>query len=175
MTDISNSTSDKVVTTNYLQMLSAQELQAKAPVADFVIQECLVKQFHYNKFMYQFVGQHWQWFDKLSWSDSQWQDYAENDNLRIFIGYFQGSPAGYYELQQQTDGDVEIKYFGLGKAFIGKGLGGYILSHAIATAWQWQGTKRVWVHTCSLDHPSALANYKARGLQQYKVEIETLA
>ncbi|MDN4500966.1 GNAT family N-acetyltransferase [Alteromonadaceae bacterium BrNp21-10] len=158
------------ITTYYLEMNSPNELKPKLPVIDFKVMECMLKQFHYNKFMYQFVGEHWQWHDKLSWSDEQWQNYAESDQLRIFIGYYQGSPAGYYELQQQANGNVEIMYFGLGKTFIGKGLGGYLLTHAINSAWQWQDTQRVWVHTCSLDHPSALANYQARGFQVYKTE-----
>ena len=68
--------------------------------------------------------------------------------------------------------DVEIAYFGLAPRFIGKGFGGYLLSHAIKSAWAWEGTRRVWVHTCTLDHPTALQNYKARGLEVYKVGTE---
>ena len=98
--------------------------------------------------------------------------FAENENLRTWVGYYKGSPAGYYELQQQDGGDVEIAYFGLAPRFIGKGFGGYLLSHAIKSAWNWEGTRRVWVHTCTLDHPTALQNYKARGLEVYKVETE---
>jgi len=102
----------------------------------------------------------------------QWKEFAENENLRTWVAYYKGSPAGYYELQQQDDGDVEIAYFGLAPKFIGKGFGGYLLSQAIESAWDWKGTKRVWVHTCTLDHPSALQNYKARGLEVYRVETE---
>jgi len=51
------------------------------------------------------------------------------------------------------------------------GFGGYLLTHAIRSAWD-SGATRVWVHTCTLDHPSALANYVARGMKVYRTETE---
>ena len=65
--------------------------------------------------------------------------------------------------------EIEIAYFGLLPEFIGRGLGGVLLTSAIETAWAWTPTpSRVWVHTCNRDHPSALANYQARGFEIYK-------
>ena len=158
------------VTTKYLEMKSASSLKDKKESKGLQIVESEIKQFQFNRFLYQLVGKAWQWTDKLSWSDEQWKAYAENDNLRTWAAYLRGSPAGYYELQQQDGGDLEIAYFGLAPKFIGQGFGGYLLSQAIKSAWEWRGTKRVWVHTCSLDHPSALQNYKARGMEVYRVE-----
>ena len=51
--------------------------------------------------------------------------------------------------------------------FIGQGLGKYLLSQAIAKAWELQ-PQRIWLHTCSLDHPHALGNYLKRGFQIFK-------
>ena len=160
----------KAVTTYYLEMKSESALKEKKQSNGLQIRECEIKQFQFNRFLYQLVGENWQWIDRLSWTDEQWKAYAENDNLRLWVAYHKGSPAGYYELQQQNGGDVEIAYFGLAPKFIGQGFGGYLLSQAIKSAWNWKGTKRVWVHTCTLDHPSALENYKARGLEVYRVE-----
>jgi RimJ/RimL family protein N-acetyltransferase len=160
------------VTTHYLEMQSPARLQAKPTPDGLDIVECEIKQFQFNRFLYQLVGANWQWFDKLSWTDEQWRGFAENDNLRTWVAYYQGAPAGYYELQQQEKGDVEIAYFGLAPKFIGRGFGGCLLSSAIQSAWNWPGTKRVYVHTCTLDHPRALNNYKARGLAVYRIETE---
>ena len=99
-------------------------------------------------------------------------DYAERPALRTWMARSEGSPAGYYELERQDDGEVEIKYFGLAPAFIGRGFGGFLLGQALRSAWDWEGTRRVWVHTCSLDHPSALANYQARGMAIYDTEVD---
>jgi len=74
-------------------------------------------------------------------------------------------------LQRGDDGAVEIIYFGLLPAFVGRGLGGALLSSAIEEAWR-VNPLRVWVHTCSLDHPAALANYQARGMKIYKTETQ---
>ena len=156
------------ITTYYLEMTSPNALKRKKEPKAFNIAECKIKQFQYNRFFYQLVGQNWAWTDKNNWTDEQWRAYSESDQLRTWAAYHQGSPAGYYELQKQTDGNVEIAYFGLAPLFIGKGFGGYLLTHAIQSAWNWEGTKRVWVHTCTLDHPGALKNYEARGLKIYK-------
>ncbi|MCU0858350.1 MAG: GNAT family N-acetyltransferase [Pontiellaceae bacterium] len=160
----------QAVTTFYLEMLTPDELRFKECAEPaFWVRECEVKQFRYNRFLYSLVGNDWQWFDKLSWTDDDWQKYVEAENLRTWVGYMGGSLAGYYELQKQENGNVEIAYFGLAKPFIAKGLGGHLLSHAIRSAWEW-GAERVWVHTCTLDHPHALENYQARGMKIYKEE-----
>lgn len=158
------------VTTYYLEMKSAASLKAKEASNGLTVVECEIKQFQFNRFLYQLVGEDYQWIDKHSWSDEQWKNFAEDDRLRTWLALYRGAPAGYYELQQQDGGNVEIAYFGLAPKFIGKRFGGYLLSHAIQSAWAWKGSRRVWVHTCSLDHPSALRNYKARGMTVYRVE-----
>ena len=77
--------------------------------------------------------------------------------------------AGYFELARQPDGSVEIAYFGLIPLYIGRGLGGAMLTKAASEAWS-VGANRVWLHTCTLDSPRALPNYKARGFSEFRVE-----
>ncbi len=86
------------------------------------------------------------------------------------MAYVDGTPAGYAELEAQPGGDVEIKYFGLLPAFIGLGLGGALLTDIIRRALALDGARRVWLHTCDLDHPGALANYQRRGFRIFKIE-----
>jgi GNAT superfamily N-acetyltransferase len=155
-----------------LESQSPAELKPASDPGNIEIHEARVKQFQFNRFLYQLVGESWAWNDKLSWSDQQWRQYAEADDLRTWVAWCEGSPAGYFELQMQAGGAVEICYFGLAEKFIGRRLGGYLLTETIRKAWDW-GASRVWVHTCSLDHPNALANYQARGLSIYKTEVET--
>lgn len=160
----------------HLEMRSPEQLNAKSlshPNAQLM--EARVKQGELNRFLYQLIGQHWQWFDKNSWTLEQWRNHAERDEVRTWLLLVDGSPAGYYELERQPGNQVEILYFGLAKPFIGLKLGGALLSEAIRSAWAWQDDagrlpERVWVHTCSDDHPSALANYQARGFELFKTE-----
>lgn len=137
--------------------------------------EAEIDNFKLNRFLYQYVGEPWGWVDKLSLSDEQWREYVETPNLRTWVAYYKGSIAGYFELSMSDKADVEIAYFGLAENFIGKGFGGYLLSQAIQQAWNMENVKRVWVHTCTLDHPSALKNYQARGFKIYKQESSTMS
>ena len=160
------------VTTYYLEMLALSSLKNKDDSRGLAVTECEIRQCQFNKFLYQFIGEQWLWEDKLSWSDKAWKEYVESENLRTWVAYYSGAIAGYFELLKK-DNDVEIIYFGLAESFIGKGFGGYLLSKAIMSAWEWSGTSRVWVHTCSLDHPSALQNYISRGMKIYKEETSS--
>ncbi|MFK8050805.1 MAG: GNAT family N-acetyltransferase [Halioglobus sp.] len=156
------------VTVYYLEMTTPPDSADTVKPDSFDVFEAEVKQYQVNRFLYQFIGEEWSWFDKLSWSKEQWRSYSEVESLRTWVAYSQGSIAGYYELSRESEDSVEIAYFGLSPAFIGKGFGSYFLSHAIDNAWGWEGTRRVSVNTCTLDHASALPNYISRGFQIYK-------
>lgn len=158
------------VTTWYLEMQSRDAMRPKR-VDDprLRILEATTPQWEFNRFLYHAVGRDWSWNDKRTWSDEQWKTYVGSPQLRTFVAYVGGSPAGYFELQHHEDGGIEIVYFGLLPSFIGRGLGAHLLTVALEEAWQ-MAPSRVWVHTCSLDHPGALKNYQARGMVLYRTE-----
>ncbi len=158
--------------TYYLEMTDPKALKAK-PVPDVLrVVESEVPEYRFNRFLYELVGSQWQWGDLDQCSDAQWRARVEDNALRTWVAYYRGSVAGYYELHRPDGINTEILYFGLAPGLIGKGFGGPMLSHAIQSAWSWGGTRRVWVHTCTLDHPAALANYQARGMTLYRQEDE---
>ncbi|MEM7283849.1 MAG: GNAT family N-acetyltransferase [Pseudomonadota bacterium] len=160
------------IITYYLEMKSPAGLVAKPPVTDLQVNEVRIDSFPLNKFLYEYVGKPWGWVDKLVWTDEQWRQWVEQPGLRTWVAYHLGAPAGYFELHKPSSEQVEIAYFGLARNFIGLGFGGYLLSSAIQNAWEWGNVRRVWVHTCTLDHPGALKNYQARGFEIYKTETE---
>ena len=159
------------VTTFFLEMKSVHELNSKPLPEILSVVECEEPQYQLNRFLYQLVGADWEWGDRDSWVDDQWRALVESDCHRTWVAYYRGSIAGYYELYRPDGVNTEILYFGLAPGAIGKGFGGPLLSHAIKSAWDWSGTQRVWVHTCTLDHPNALANYLARGFEMYREEV----
>lgn len=122
-----------------------------------------------NRRFYRTVGADWTWTDRIAWSAEQWQSYAVQPGLDTYVARVEGTEIGYFELDRQPQGQTEIAYFGLLPTAIGRGLGSLLLCRAIEQAWQDHAT-RIWVHTCTLDHPHALANYRARGMQLYKQE-----
>ena len=124
----------------------------------------------FSRFLYTTVGYPWTWQDRLGWSYERWRNHLDRMELQTWVAYLQGTPAGYFELELDAKQSVEIAYFGLLPGFIGKGIGGHLLTDAIDRAFD-LGSDPVWVHTCTLDHPQALANYLARGFEIYK-EVE---
>jgi len=119
--------------------------------------------------LYADVGREYHWVDRLAWTDDEVAHYLGDPALELWILRERGEPAGYFELRQHTDGGVEIAYFGLLPHAIGRGLGKFLLTRAAERAWD-LGATRVWLHTSSLDHSSALSNYLARGFSIWKQE-----
>ncbi len=158
------------VTTWYLEMTDPGQLKFSPPRDyDCRIEPVSIACPEFSRFLYTAVGGNWYWLDRLTWNYEQWMTYLDRPELQTWVAYVAGNPAGYVELEAQSEGNVEIAYFGLLPQFIGKRLGGHLLSVGVERAWQ-VGAKRVWVHTCSLDGAYALANYQARGFQLYHTE-----
>jgi GNAT superfamily N-acetyltransferase len=161
---------NQLVTTTHLEMRKRSELRAAGPAKhpiDLVRAEIACPEL--NRFLYAAVGARWGWYTRLPWDYGRWLAYLDRPDLETWVGYVSGTPAGYYELERQSDGDVELAYFGLMPRFVGMGLGGALLTAAVDRAWD-MGAARVWVHTCDLDHPRALPNYQARGFRIFRVE-----
>ena len=158
------------ITTYHLEMTDPGALRPKLkPIQGLTIEQVQRPSPEYNRFLYTAVGGDWYWTDRLPWTYQQWHELVDRPEFQTWVAYVSGSPAGYFALEGQSDGNVEITSFGLLPANIGRGLGGHLLTVAIEKAWQ-LGSSRVWLHTCSLDHPGALANYCARGFQVIREE-----
>jgi GNAT superfamily N-acetyltransferase len=149
------------VTTWYLDYQGAAVVLPEWP-AGVALTEAKIASPDLSQFLFCAVGTHWHWFSRLSWTYQQWLDYLTAGNVRTWVLYQEGTPAGFVELRKHEDNSVELKFFGLLPAFIGRGLGTRLAQAAIALAQQWQAS-RVWVHTCSEDHPSALKTYQQAG------------
>jgi len=145
----------------YLEMLSNNEFKPTKLPTDVKVVKQKIASASLSRYFYIKVGEKWHWTDRLKWSIEDWSEWVNSDSTSTWILLVKDTPAGYFELSTQAN-DVEIAYFGLLPIFIGKGLGGGFLSTAIEKAWE-LNKKRIWVHTCSLDHPNALKNYKDRG------------
>ena len=163
------------VTKTYLEMRSPDELRpADTPEPTPAIERvehCSPELF---RFLYAEVGRAFQWTDRLRWSDETILRYLADPGVTLWLMSWEAEPAGYFELRQHEDGSVEIAYFGLLPNFIGRGWGKYLLTRAVDTAWSLD-PKRVWLHTCTLDHPAALPNYLKRGFRRVREEVYTVS
>ncbi len=151
----------------YLEMLDPSQLHpSRQTVLD--VREAEIPLPELNRFLYTAVGTPWGWVHRLSWTYRDWQEYLQREELRTWVGYVRGTPAGYFELERQG-ADVEIRSFGLLPPFMGRGMGGDLLTRAVGYAWSWHAS-RVWLHTCTLDSPAGLRNYLARGFRVYRTQ-----
>jgi GNAT superfamily N-acetyltransferase len=157
---------------NYLEINSIQDLnKVIEPEGDYSLDLLDPINFQLNKFFYKNIGKKHKWIDRLVWTETQWIDYVSNKNVKTYIFKFKEDLAGFFELILHSEKkEVEIAYFGLLEEFQNKKLGSYLLSQAIQKSFK-ENIKRVWVHTCSLDHKNALNNYIARGMKIFKTEI----
>lgn len=123
--------------------------------------------------LYRSVGGRWQWTDRLLWSGAELEAYLASPNMHLWLLRAGDAVAGYFELQTHVDGHAEIMYFGLVPEFIGRGLGGWMLTRACEESFA-LGASRVILNTCTLDAPQALPNYIARGFRIVREERYTV-
>ena len=163
-----------VVTRTYLEMTSADDLPpvtvpSPAPSVERMA-NCSPELFRH---LYAEVGRAFRWTDRLAWRDAQVQQHLADPQVSIWLLSSDDKPAGYYELREHDDRSVEVAYFGLLPEFIGRGWGKYLLTRAVEAAWA-LNPSRVWLHTCTLDHPAALPNYLKRGFRPVREEVYTV-
>ena len=160
--------------TTYLEMTCREDFApAFVRARDIEIVNMEMPDLGFYKFLYQSVGEEWAWRDRLQMSSAELRGILASPDTQVHVMYASGSPAGYVELYRHADGSVEIAYFGLRRDYMGRGLGKHLLSYGVDRAWE-MGTRRVWLHTCNLDGPHALANYRKRGFRIYDVVEEPM-
>ena len=161
----------KKIERNYLEIYSLSELkECNSFSNEYLVKLVDPQDYQLNRFFYRNIGKKHRWIDRLTWTDDQWIKYTSDEKVKTFILKKKKDLAGYFELIFHKDkNEIEIAYLGLLEEYQNKRLGSYILSSALKNAFL-NNPKRVWVHTCSLDHKNALANYIARGMKIFKKE-----
>ena len=165
----------KSVERNYLEISSLDQLNAsEKKFQDFLIELLEPDNFQLNKFFYKNIGKNHHWVDRLVWSDQQWIKYVSDKKVKTYILKNNNDLAGFFEIILHSDkNEVEIAYLGLLEEYHNKNLGSFLLTTAIKKSFL-EKPRRVWVHTCTLDHKNALKNYIARGMKIFKTETITI-
>ena len=156
---------------NYLEIRSINELvEENKPNENVILEKIDPPDFQLNKFFYKEIGKNHRWIDRLSWNDKKWISYINNSSVVTYILKNKEDLVGYFEQNFNNEKlECEIAYFGILEEYFGKKLGGYLLSEAIKKSFN-KNMKRVWVHTCSLDHKHALNNYISRGMKIFQTD-----
>jgi GNAT superfamily N-acetyltransferase len=161
------------VTRTYLELPEANDFRsAFGDFQDVVVERVANPTSTLYRRCYQTVGRNFHWRDRWDWTDAEIRAHLAQPGIELHTATRAGALVGWYELRGvPEDRSVEIAYFGLFPDAIGRGLGKHLLSCAVRDAWASSPPPaRVWLHTCTLDHPAALPNYMARGFRPYKTE-----
>ena len=155
----------------YLEMTAPVPATRPWPEGDFRIERLVRPSVRFYRYLYDAVGADWLWLEPKFAPDGVLEAELHDPRVEVHLLTDGGVPAGYGELDRRRAGEVKIEYFGLVPEAIGRGLGRWFLEQITARAWR-SAPLRVWVHTCDLDHPRALANYEACGFRIYDRRTE---
>ena len=127
----------------------------------------------YYRYLYGAVGSEYHWVDRNLLSEDQLAAVINVDGVDVFVAYCAGNPAGYFEIDSRDKAKCWLAYFGLLPEFHGLGIGKWLLSEAVRTAWA--GTpETLHVETCTLDAPHALGLYQKMGFKPYERRNKTM-
>lgn len=119
------------------------------------------------------VGAPWLWFSRLVMPDPQLRAILDDPLVEVYAMIDRsGVELGLLELDFRKHGECELSYLAIVPELAGKGHGGWLIAHALGLGWR-RGIARMWVHTCTLDHPRALGFYIRHGFMPFERSIET--
>ncbi|HVJ55054.1 MAG TPA: GNAT family N-acetyltransferase [Aliidongia sp.] len=121
--------------------------------------------------LYRRVGQDWLWFSRLRLGDAALAAIIEDPAVEIYALTVDGVAEGLVELDYREPGECELAFFGVTAPMISTAAGRWLMNHAVERAWS-RPIRRFWVHTCTLDHPKALAFYVRSGFVPFRQQVE---
>ena len=155
----------------YLEMRTRPALAPTPTKSGYVIRQVTNADLDWYRGLYREIGEPWLWFSRLRMSDGELRAILYDPAVDVFALSYAGADQGLLEFDRRGFPDIELSFFGVTPALIGKGAGRALLAHCLPLAWEHR-PQRVWLHTCTSDHPGALAFYIKAGFVPYKRAIE---
>lgn len=139
--------------------------------SEFVIRHVDRPDREWYRRLFREVGEPWLWFSRLRLPDDELSAILNDPATDVFALCYEGIDQGLLEFDRRSFPDIEVVFFGVMAGLIGKGAGRTLLTHGLRSEWE-QHPRRIWLHTCTSDHPSALPFYQKFGFTPYKRAIE---
>jgi GNAT superfamily N-acetyltransferase len=137
----------------------------------FTLQRVPYPELAWFRKLFRGVGENWIWFSRLTMPDAELAAIVHDPLVEVYVLKSGGDEAGLLELDFRTPHECELSFFGLTPPFVGTGAGRWLMNRAIELTWS-RPIKRLWVHTCTFDHPAALAFYVGSGFRPFRLQIE---
>jgi GNAT superfamily N-acetyltransferase len=155
-----------------LEML-APASSRPAPPGPWTVRHVEPPQLDWYRDIYDRIGRDWLWVSRLKMSDADLVVILHDPAVQVYALVANGRDEGLLELDFRAPGDCELAFFGVTPAFVGTGAGRFLINRAIEIAWS-RPIRRFWVHTCTLDHPAALAFYRRSGFRAFRRQVEVM-
>lgn len=159
-----------VAVVTFLEMTEAPDAQVpQSPLGLRRMRPLMLDEY---RALFRRIGAPWLWFSRLLRDDASLAAIVQHPRVEVFAVEDESSAdVGILELDFRSLGECELAFVGLIPELSGRGHGRWLLAEALRLAWR-KGVNRVHVHTCSLDHPAALAAYRRAGFVPFKRAIE---
>ena len=155
------------VTVYYLEMLAPSHRALPAARDGLTVLHVQSPSVPYYRWLYDAVGKDFHWLSRTKMSDEALAAIISDPRNELHVLHVDGTPAGFAELDRRQPDEIELTQFGLMPAFIGQGLGKWFLQWTADKAWSYE-PKRLWLPTCTRDHPAALPNYLKSGFVLFR-------
>ena len=155
----------------YLEMRSPPRFPAASKGREFTVRRVADPDLDWYRKLYREIGEPWLWFSRLRLSDDELRHIVHDPAVDVFALAQQGRDGGLLELDRRRMRAIEVSFFGVIPSLIGRGAGRALLEYCLPLAWNYH-PERVWLHTCTLDHPEALNFYLNAGFIPYERAIE---
>ena len=153
----------------YLEMLTPPD--HSVPPSPLSLKRVEVPEPEHYRGLFRRVGAPWLWFSRLTLDDAHLAEIIQHPKVELYSVLNDSNQVGMLELDFREPHECELSFIGLVPELAGQGHGRWLLAEALRLAWR-EGVDRVHVHTCSLDHPAALAAYRRAGFTPFKRTIE---
>ena len=167
--DIPSGKTVSVVT--HLQMFQRPPEREERCEASWSLRKVDVPDPGWYRSLFQRVGENWLWFSRLQMNDDELRGVLSGPLCETYVFEVQGRDEGLVELDFGAEGECELSYFGVTPPLVGHGAGRWMMNRALQLAWS-RSIRRLWLHTCSLDHPGALDFYIRSGFAPFRRQVE---
>jgi len=155
----------------FLEMRSKPEISSPGLAKGMTLERWQEADLATYRALFKTIGENWLWYSRLVIPDDALLRILRDPRIEIYRLLEDGMVAGLLELDFSEKDECELAFFGLMPQAIGRGAGRILMNEALHLAWA-KPINRLWVHTCTFDHPLALAFYRRSGFVPYQIAVE---
>jgi GNAT superfamily N-acetyltransferase len=141
------------------------------PPADLALVPMAEPSASWYRALYRRIGENWLWFSRAVMPENELAALISSRSTVILALERAGEAIGLVEMDTRIPGDIEIVTFGVVAEETGTGAATIMMDGALARAFG-GGARRVWLHTCTFDHPAAVRFYIRQRFRAFKFAIE---